>query len=84
MILLVIDNKKLSVEKVRCYTGAAKYMEKLEKILKETEDFFYVDDAKIEGSNLFGSVKDRVARYLMETMCKIEYRLSKYCRFANF
>lgn len=40
--------------------------------------------AKIEGSNLFGSVKDRVARYLMETMCKIEYRLSKYCRFANF
>lgn len=47
MILLVIDNKKLSVEKVRCYTGAAKYMEKLEKILKETEDFFYVDDGKI-------------------------------------
>ena len=40
--------------------------------------------AKIEGSNLFGSVKDRVARYLMETMCKIEYRLSKYWRFANF
>ncbi len=40
--------------------------------------------AKIEGNNLFGSVKDRVARYLMETMCKIEYRLSKYCRFANF
>ena len=42
-----MDNKKLSIENVRYCTGATKYMENLEKILKETEGFFYVDDEKI-------------------------------------
>ena len=47
MIQWIIDNKKLSIENVRYCTGATKYMENLEKILKETEGFFYVDDEKI-------------------------------------